>query len=807
MKFVGYRESNNKWIKSDFLQCGHLVREYWKSNNVDGLAIARAVFEAKKKRQRRLRAEKNENSARIGRNEQNAYVGSKEKLCGVTTSKPTPQVVKSQRFLEVEKSEPLLEMDRSEGLPEARTEPVREVRRSQRVSMARKSQPALEVGRSARLLEAKSEPILEVQKSDQILAARRLNFEQTSTAETGQSLEIIENEQRTHEIKTCGHPSDCEKHPGGEGDCNRVKGNSTEADGGMPRKSEVNLIPKRLETMKTPKYIQKLQAVSKLSVAVTTPAHASSVGDHSTSNSSVSLSPELICTTIPNACSQPAEGHSETIPSQLSDSFQLPRSIITHNSYSIHLHPPYMDSPLYHVAQVPVSPERHVITFSHPSNDDQSPEAGIYPVRQLPSLRKREAENGRNNLLHLQSSKRPPICMKISPTKNRPTFQPLSMSSQQSLLRHRRRHLFPQQIPVPLVVNRFQDIIENMQSPVYKPQLSTSPYYQMALYGFEYHINQVSKGKDAYIYVENTVDEDLALFNFTYTSERVFGANVRKPLPRGEDAVCICRKGQCVNDRCRCCRNHDSAGYFKNGRIKKIHLGTLVECCDKCGCDRSCGNRIVQQGCRTPLCIFKTRDKGWGVKAVEPIPKGTFVSTYVGEVITDEEAETRGKDHTSKGITYLFDMDYTETSGSSNEEIYTIDATYCGNLSRFFNHSVSRKTALNHTHTHTHAHAHTHTHTYTHTHVRIPYISFMYCCHVHACLCHFLQCSPNMSVCNVWIETLDAQFPHLAFFLSRDVAPQEELCFNYMITCNTSVSGVNSEPCQCGARNCKGVLW
>ena len=34
---------------------------------------------------------------------------------------------------------------------------------------------------------------------------------------------------------------------------------------------------------------------------------------------------------------------------------------------------------------------------------------------------------------------------------------------------------------------------------------------------------------------------------------------------------------------------------------------------------------------------------GWGVKALENIRKGSFVVEYVGEVITSEEAEERGK--------------------------------------------------------------------------------------------------------------------------------------------------------------------
>ena len=43
------------------------------------------------------------------------------------------------------------------------------------------------------------------------------------------------------------------------------------------------------------------------------------------------------------------------------------------------------------------------------------------------------------------------------------------------------------------------------------------------------------------------------------------------------------------------------------------------------------------------LCIFRTSNgRGWGVKTLETIRKNTFVIEYVGEVITNEEAERRG---------------------------------------------------------------------------------------------------------------------------------------------------------------------
>ena len=69
---------------------------------------------------------------------------------------------------------------------------------------------------------------------------------------------------------------------------------------------------------------------------------------------------------------------------------------------------------------------------------------------------------------------------------------------------------------------------------------------------------------------------------------------------------------------------------------------------------------------------------------MEPIKANTFVTEYVGEVITSEEAERRGQQYDKKGMTYLFDLDFDDENAA-----FTIDAAKFGNISHFFNHSVS----------------------------------------------------------------------------------------------------------------------
>ena len=54
------------------------------------------------------------------------------------------------------------------------------------------------------------------------------------------------------------------------------------------------------------------------------------------------------------------------------------------------------------------------------------------------------------------------------------------------------------------------------------------------------------------------------------------------------------------------------------------------------------------------------------------------------QVITSEEAETRGQIYDAEGMTYLFDLDFND-----GDNPYTVDARNYGNVSHFVNHSVS----------------------------------------------------------------------------------------------------------------------
>lgn len=42
------------------------------------------------------------------------------------------------------------------------------------------------------------------------------------------------------------------------------------------------------------------------------------------------------------------------------------------------------------------------------------------------------------------------------------------------------------------------------------------------------------------------------------------------------------------------------------------------------------------------ITYLKTVLQGWAVRSAQPIPSGTFVCEYIGEVVNDREANQRG---------------------------------------------------------------------------------------------------------------------------------------------------------------------
>ncbi|KAK8717532.1 hypothetical protein V6N13_044795 [Hibiscus sabdariffa] len=194
--------------------------------------------------------------------------------------------------------------------------------------------------------------------------------------------------------------------------------------------------------------------------------------------------------------------------------------------------------------------------------------------------------------------------------------------------------------------------------------------------------------------------------------------------------------------------------YDDKGRII-LEEGYLVyECNHMCSCNRACPNRVLQNGVRVKLEVFETKNKGWGVRAGEPILSGTFVCEYIGEILDEQEANNRRIRYDRDGCNYMYNVDSRINDMSrliEGQVQYVIDATKYGNVSRFINHS----------------------------------------------------CSPNLVNHQVLVDSMDCERAHIGLYASQDIAIGEELTFDYRY----EVLPGEGHPCQCGASACRGRLY
>ncbi|KAE9619044.1 putative histone-lysine N-methyltransferase chromatin remodeling SET family [Lupinus albus] len=190
----------------------------------------------------------------------------------------------------------------------------------------------------------------------------------------------------------------------------------------------------------------------------------------------------------------------------------------------------------------------------------------------------------------------------------------------------------------------------------------------------------------------------------------------------------------------------------KGHMVKKF----IKECWRKCGCDMQCGNRVVQRGLTCKLQVFLTGEgKGWGVRALEELPKGSYVCEYAGEILTNTELYERtvrigGNEKHTYPVT--LDADWGSEGVLKDEEALCLDATFNGNVARFINHRCSDANLLD-----------------------VP----------------------------VEVETPDRHYYHLALFTNRKVKALEELTWDYGIDFDDHEHPIKAFHCFCGSAFCR----
>ncbi|CAK7201778.1 hypothetical protein SEUCBS139899_004493 [Sporothrix eucalyptigena] len=219
----------------------------------------------------------------------------------------------------------------------------------------------------------------------------------------------------------------------------------------------------------------------------------------------------------------------------------------------------------------------------------------------------------------------------------------------------------------------------------------------------------------------------------------------------------------------------------KAGLLRSRYLDSrepIYECHEGCACatstdgdqmtdgDNACVNRVVERGRRIPLQIFRTEDRGWGVRTLVDLKKGQFVDRYLGEILTAREANHRRSVSTMarRKDVYLFALDKFSDADSLDSRLagppLECDGEFRAGPTRFINHS----------------------------------------------------CSPNLRIFARVGDHADKHIHDLAFFTVRDISAGDELTFDYVdgivnlaADARHHVEGMT--PCLCKSANCRKFLW
>lgn len=91
---------------------------------------------------------------------------------------------------------------------------------------------------------------------------------------------------------------------------------------------------------------------------------------------------------------------------------------------------------------------------------------------------------------------------------------------------------------------------------------------------------------------------------------------------------------------------------------KNVPTG-IYECNSRCKCSSRCLNKVVQHPITVQMQLYRTKSRGWGLKTLHDIPKGTFLCIYAGYLYPEKDANAlcQGLDH---GDEYFAELDLIE---------------------------------------------------------------------------------------------------------------------------------------------------
>ncbi|XP_055545071.1 histone-lysine N-methyltransferase eggless [Wyeomyia smithii] len=159
-----------------------------------------------------------------------------------------------------------------------------------------------------------------------------------------------------------------------------------------------------------------------------------------------------------------------------------------------------------------------------------------------------------------------------------------------------------------------------------------------------------------------------------YSTERIPTEGVNLNLDSDFMCGCDCEDDCIDKSRCQCWQltiagakfgnpntSIDNIGYVYK-RLQETVVTGIYECNSRCKCNNSCLNRVVQHPLQTKLQVFKTSNRGWGIRCLNDVSKGSFICIYSGHLLTEEAGNMICQMNANKaGDEYFADLDYIET--------------------------------------------------------------------------------------------------------------------------------------------------
>ncbi|GAV07855.1 hypothetical protein RvY_17641 [Ramazzottius varieornatus] len=250
---------------------------------------------------------------------------------------------------------------------------------------------------------------------------------------------------------------------------------------------------------------------------------------------------------------------------------------------------------------------------------------------------------------------------------------------------------------------------------------------------------------------------------FTYVNKVIMTESANERLTKGSSKKrtewCHCSSPCSTSSSSSCLCQHlndedEAEEGFQHGLLLKFQK-CVSECSSSCKCPPTCRNRVSSSTVPWRVLLYYFPGKGYGVRAVCDIPKGAFIGMYTGQLLTERDVGRTGRPDT-----YYFTLTNLNEGNSQDQmkngtldykDLFTLDAQYFGNFTRFLNHS----------------------------------------------------CDPNLFPQPMLRDYTGPLVYHIGFFTSRLIKAGEEMTWNYNYEVGTAKYKID---CRCGAENCRKRL-